>query len=228
MHLSPKMNKSVMNNLLMRALTGAIYLIIFWGIFLWAPSIYFSALIALFGLIIFIGEWKNFYNPRTPLFWFSFMLYPTVPMLAIIHLNQIPQFHFVLAISFVVAFCYDICAYIIGISLGTHKLLPRISPNKTWEGLVGGCIGALAGVYLLLYAHNGKWAQSGTIVAVLLLCASACAGDLFESYLKRRTGIKDASGLMPGHGGLLDRLDSILGTGLCAWCARDLFLYLLR
>ena len=112
----------------------------------------------------------------------------------------------------------DIAAYFTGRSLGRHKLAPRVSPGKTLEGAAGGILAATAwlvvtalwwpGSYAsLLLAHLG-WA--GLILAGVVLAAWSIVGDLFESLLKRRAGVKDSSQLLPGHGGVYDRIDAVL------------------
>lgn len=102
----------------------------------------------------------------------------------------------------------DSGAYFAGSLLGRHKLIPHISPSKTWEGLVGGVLGAVVAA-LILSAPLGL----GVIAALalgLVICLAAVAGDLCESLLKRAAGVKDSGTLIPGHGGVLDRIDSIL------------------
>jgi len=104
----------------------------------------------------------------------------------------------------------DSGAYYVGRNLGRHAMAPRISPKKTWEGLAGGTAGTFAGAALakLLFAANLGWAHALTLAAILAFTAPV--GDLVESQLKRDTGIKDSSTLLPGHGGFLDRTDSLL------------------
>lgn len=103
----------------------------------------------------------------------------------------------------------DTGAYATGLTLGRHPMAPRISPKKTWEGFAGGVVGAVvAGLLLAQFMlHIPLWCGAVLGVAVLL---SATVGDLGESMLKRDLGIKDMSSWLPGHGGVLDRLDSIL------------------
>lgn len=103
----------------------------------------------------------------------------------------------------------DIFAYCVGRTLGGPLLWPRVSPNKTWSGAVGGLIGGIAGGILVAYASRaGHLAPVGVVAA--MLSALAQAGDLFESAVKRRFGVKDSSQLIPGHGGLMDRLDGFI------------------
>ncbi|GAC1488353.1 MAG: hypothetical protein NVS1B1_04780 [Candidatus Limnocylindrales bacterium] len=102
----------------------------------------------------------------------------------------------------------DTVAYLVGSVIGRHKIAPRISPGKSWEGSIAGCAAAAAVVGLLV--GDGGVAA---IVVGLGLGPAALAGDLFESWLKRRAGAKDSGGLLPGHGGVLDRIDSLLFVG---------------
>jgi phosphatidate cytidylyltransferase len=103
----------------------------------------------------------------------------------------------------------DTGAYAAGLSFGKHPMAPTISPKKTWEGFAGAAAAALiAGVVLSVFMLNAPW-WFGLIMGALILIA-ATAGDLVESLIKRDIGIKDMSSWLPGHGGFLDRLDSIL------------------
>jgi phosphatidate cytidylyltransferase len=111
----------------------------------------------------------------------------------------------------------DIGAYLIGSSLGRHKMIPRISPKKTWEGTVGGVLFAVGGSFLCLWVMPDKLKADGMevshaiVLGVLLGCA-AVIGDLAESLIKREAGVKDSSTILPGHGGCLDMIDSLLFT----------------
>lgn len=114
-------------------------------------------------------------------------------------------------------FATDTSAYFVGRAFGRHKLAPRISPKKTWEGFFGGWAGgALAVVALNALLGTGANAAEVALLAALLP-VFATAGDLAESALKRAVHIKDASHLIPGHGGALDRLDSLLLTFPLVW-----------
>lgn len=107
-------------------------------------------------------------------------------------------------------FAVDTGAYATGRPFGRHRLAPRISPNKTWEGAVGGYFAGAAAAFALnsLFDTGVPWTTLAPFALVFPVLAQA--GDLFESWMKRRMGIKDSSGLLPGHGGLLDRLDSLV------------------
>ena len=118
----------------------------------------------------------------------------------------------------------DIGAYFAGRAFGRHKLAPHISPGKTWEGVAGGVAAVLAlslAVVLFAPQANGSVFSSrlvtdlGWTLSAAILMALAClsvAGDLYESLLKRRAGVKDSGALLPGHGGVLDRIDALIPT----------------
>ncbi|WP_293699032.1 phosphatidate cytidylyltransferase [uncultured Agrococcus sp.] len=109
----------------------------------------------------------------------------------------------------------DTGALVSGVLFGKHKLAPRISPGKTWEGLIGAAVLALvAGVLLSIFLLELPW-WFGLIFGACILIAST-VGDLFESLMKRDLAIKDISSVLPGHGGFLDRLDSVLPSAAVA------------
>lgn len=114
----------------------------------------------------------------------------------------------------------DIGAYFAGRAFGRHKLAPSISPGKTWEGAAGGLasvllFGALSTLHPLLAGTfsasiQQKWGYAGMVAVLALITVASIFGDLFESQLKRRAGMKDSSNLLPGHGGVLDRIDALI------------------
>lgn len=109
----------------------------------------------------------------------------------------------------------DILAFFVGRGLGGPLLWPRISPNKTWSGAIGGLAGGVAGGIAVAYASgSGRLVSLG--VLALALSVLAQAGDLFESAIKRRFGAKDSGRIIPGHGGLMDRLDGFLFAAAAA------------
>lgn len=113
---------------------------------------------------------------------------------------------------FLVIWASDIAAYVAGRSFGGPKLAPRVSPNKTWSGAIGGLVGASL-VGLIAAKALGSFDSWGYVLAVAAVIGIATqSGDMLESWIKRRFGVKDSSGLIPGHGGLLDRLDGVLAA----------------
>ena len=110
---------------------------------------------------------------------------------------------------FAVVWATDILAYFIGRAIGGPKLAPPISPGKTWSGAIGGAVSAvIAGtlVHMAFFPLNGLWVP----VIALVLSVFSQIGDLFESFIKRRFGVKDSSRLIPGHGGVMDRVDGLV------------------
>ncbi|MGO9035260.1 phosphatidate cytidylyltransferase [Mycobacterium sp.] len=112
--------------------------------------------------------------------------------------------------------CSDVGGYVVGVLFGKHPMVPAISPNKSWEGLAGSLLFGVTATALtaILLAHKPIW------VGVLLgftLVATATLGDLVESQIKRDLGIKDMGRILPGHGGLMDRLDGALPSAVATW-----------
>jgi phosphatidate cytidylyltransferase len=109
----------------------------------------------------------------------------------------------------------DSAAYFVGSLFGRHKMIPHISPGKTWEGLAGGVLGAVLAAVVMSGLLKISWLEA--VALGLLICAAAVTGDLSESFIKRACGVKDSGNLIPGHGGILDRLDSILFVTLAVY-----------
>jgi phosphatidate cytidylyltransferase len=119
--------------------------------------------------------------------------------------------------------CNDIGGYAAGVLFGKHPIAPQISPKKSWEGFVGsvllqGVVGVLTFVYLL----DAPWWQG--LIAGLVLTVTATAGDFAESAIKRDLGVKDMGTFLPGHGGMMDRLDSLVPNAFTSWALFTLFL----
>src|SRR5262249_36254089 len=116
---------------------------------------------------------------------------------------------------FAVVWATDISAYIVGRALRGPLLWPQISPKKTWAGVIGGLAGGIVAGSSVAYASAGTPPLMAVILAVILSIA-AQAGDLFEAWVKRRFGAKDTGRLIPGHGGVMDRVDGLLVAALAA------------
>ena len=136
-------------------------------------------------------------------------LYLGMPSLALVWLRSATA-HGLIAVFvlFVAIWAADTGALLGGRLLRGPKLIPSLSPNKTWAGFLVGCLAAATGVALYVAVIGGRPAEGGLVGATLAVTGHA--GDLFESWLKRRVGRKNSGGLIPGHGGVLDRIDSIL------------------
>ncbi len=117
--------------------------------------------------------------------------------------------------------CNDTFGYVVGVLFGKHPLVPKISPKKSWEGLVGSLVFTLAGGALAFhYIMKMHW-WIGIIVGLMTVFTATC-GDLIESAMKRDLQLKDMGTLLPGHGGILDRLDSVLISAPALWLALEL------
>lgn len=106
----------------------------------------------------------------------------------------------------------DVFAFIVGSTLKGPKLAPHVSPNKTWAGVAGNLVGAYLGWLLMWFAIPGEWGLTTRLLAPAVIGATALYGDLAQSFIKRDFAVKDAGDLLPGFGGLLDRIDSLLLT----------------
>ncbi|WP_433477887.1 phosphatidate cytidylyltransferase [Spirillospora sp. CA-142024] len=117
----------------------------------------------------------------------------------------------------------DIGGYFAGSFLGKHKLAPTISPKKTWEGVTGSAVTCMiVGGWLVWWLLDGGHVWQGVIIG-LAAVVTATAGDLVESMIKRDLGLKDLGTLLPGHGGVMDRLDSLVATAPVVWLLLELF-----
>ncbi|HEV2043670.1 MAG TPA: phosphatidate cytidylyltransferase, partial [Sphingomicrobium sp.] len=164
-------------------------------------------LVAIVAGVMFV-EWRRLTEGRGGGWITAGVVYALFPALALLWLrDRAPQGMELVFWVFIVTWTTDIGAYFAGRAIGGPRLAPSISPNKTWAGLVGGMVSAgLAG-----------WAWTQYVMLPLSLiwlaptfAAAAQGGDLFESWLKRRAGAKDSGTMLPGHGGILDRLDGLV------------------
>ena len=139
-----------------------------------------------------------------------------VPFLlcAVVRLHSQPYGRVLILLPFVISFASDTGAYFVGCFFGKHKLAPQISPKKTIEGLFGGIAGAIVGVVIYCLVMKYCWGFAVKYYCIpiygILGSLGAVLGDLCFSVIKRQTGIKDYGNLIPGHGGILDRFDSMV------------------
>jgi phosphatidate cytidylyltransferase len=146
--------------------------------------------------------------------------YIAAPCLALMWLRAMPNPISWTILLFAVTWSADICAFAVGNLLKGPKLWPRFSPNKTWSGFAGGLLGAMAAAMVVGYVSTARISPGFASVLGLAGGLATMAGDLGESMLKRRYGVKDSGDLIPGHGGLLDRVDGLLFAVLAVAAAR--------
>ena len=133
----------------------------------------------------------------------------SITWLAIASIISLDDGRFLVLLAMTIIIFADIGGYIVGKSLGRHKLAPTISPGKTWEGLLGGmALQVLLVVGMVFFFKEVNWLN--LCILVFPVAFASIIGDLFESMLKRHRGVKDSSNLLPGHGGFLDRLDGVM------------------
>ena len=138
------------------------------------------------------------------------VIYLAIPVVCLVWLRGMPEGRQWTVLLFVVAWAADIAAFAVGSALKGPKLWPRFSPNKTWSGFFGGLAAAAgAGAAMAAFSAIVLSVQAGALIGLIGGLATM-AGDLWESMLKRRFGVKDSGDLIPGHGGLLDRVDGLM------------------
>ena len=195
-----------MNELLVRTLTGVLLI----AAALAATAVggtVFAVLVAAVATAMFY-EWTRLVRGWGAAWYTSGFFYALLPALALLWVRERDAHGLELLVwVFLVTWSTDIGAYFVGRSFGRRKLAPAISPGKTVEGLYGGI--AAAGVIGGAWVHAMGLGQPLLALAPLLAIA-AQAGDLFESWMKRRAGVKDSGSWLPGHGGVLDRLDGLV------------------
>ncbi|MBM7579890.1 phosphatidate cytidylyltransferase [Jeotgalibacillus terrae] len=211
-----------MRSIQFRSIPGAISMITLW-IFL-LPNEYYellnqlnyskieTALLSVLLLLVYTVLKKNRFTFDDAAFAVFAMLYVGIGFYYFIETRNVEDGSgiFWVIYALVIIWSTDSGAYFIGKSMGKKKLWPDISPNKTVEGFIGGIISALAGVLVLYFLVPLDTALWYLLLASIILSAFGQIGDLVESALKRHYGVKDSGNILPGHGGLLDRFDSLL------------------
>ena len=177
----------------------------------------FALLVAAAATLMFY-EWTRMVRGWGVRWYASGFVYALLPALALLWIRERDAHGLELLVwTFIVTWATDIGAYFAGRSFGNRKLAPSVSPNKTVEGLYGGIVAAaLVGGAWVLATGLGK----PLIILAPLLAIAAQAGDLFESGMKRRAGVKDSGTWLPGHGGILDRLDGLVPVAVITAAAQ--------
>ncbi len=138
------------------------------------------------------------------------VLYLGLTLSYVVWTRQLPQGEWLVFLLLLITWAGDTGAYFVGTCCGRHALAPRISPKKTLEGLAGGLSGAMIAAFMARWGFMPDLSSLDCILMSVLLTGFGLWGDLAESAIKRSAGVKDSGGVLPGHGGMLDRLDSLL------------------
>lgn len=210
------------NELRTRILGGAIFgavvlactLLSFWS---------FAAM-CVAGFVILMKEWRGLTKHRSGWWLLAGIFYIGIAILSLLLMRAYSEIPILILLGFVWA--SDIAAYAIGKPFGKHKIAPSISPGKSWEGLAASLFacGAIGFAFTYIGEHlqlNWQASSEGQQTALFLkalktsvfampIAILGLAGDMFESYLKRHAGVKDSGNIIPGHGGLFDRVDALL------------------
>ncbi|HYX07479.1 MAG TPA: phosphatidate cytidylyltransferase [Bacteroidales bacterium] len=194
---------------------GVIFIIFFLEASGFLPYRYLSLLFLVFPVLFFIELYRKYPNPLGNLASsVAGIIYVVVPFAILNYIvfgtSHSHQYHpLILMALFILIWTNDTGAYIVGMTIGKHRMIPRISPNKTWEGTIGGILFTLILAYLLA-SHFQGLSKIQVLGFAFITSISSIFGDLIESLLKRSVGIKDSGNILPGHGGILDRFDSLL------------------
>ena len=202
-----------MNETLKRALSGAVYVGVMWFGTSYS-ELTFNLLFGIILLLCLFEMWK-LRKGKTKVLAFA---YVAIPLLLIQLFSMIdsdyrenPFDPTLILTMFILTWTFDTFAYLFGITFGKHKIIPSISPKKSWEGFVGGFVFTLIAAFILHQIFN-QLALRTLITISIVLPFTATIGDFIESYYKREAGVKDSGNFIPGHGGMLDRMDAFLIT----------------
>jgi len=189
-----------MNETLKRALSGAVYVAVMWI----GTSFSNLSFVILFSIITIVSTyemWKLHKGKNALLSYF----YVWALMLALLLKQEIILFLFILTWTF------DTFAYLFGVRFGKTKIMPSISPKKSWEGFAGGFIFTIIAAHLA-HTYFGFTSLFEPLIISIVLPFTATLGDFIESAYKRKAGVKDSGNFIPGHGGMLDRMDAFMIT----------------
>ena len=170
-----------------------------------------SSLLMIFLKVLFSPPAGDLKQAAPLLGWLALgLLYLPLLLGHLVLLRLLPAGKELIFLTLLAVMCCDTFAYFVGVKFGRRKLYPTVSPNKSCEGGIGGLLGAVTAVLLAKLIFLEQIGFTEAILLGLLLGCAGQIGDLFESLLKRACGVKDSGSIIPGHGGLLDRLDSLL------------------
>lgn len=205
-------------------IVGAVSYIIVALIALGIVSALYLPLLPVLILLFFVAELYR--NKPNPLLNIAFSIFPvayiSIPFAMLVFLmNPVvtgdqPHWHLLFSFFFIL-WSNDTFAYLVGITMGKHKLSEKISPKKTWEGLIGGILFGLLAAFIIsiFFKELTLWQW---LLGALVINISGIFGDLSESLLKRHFQVKDSGNIFPGHGGILDRFDSVIFSAPVLFC----------
>ncbi len=205
-----QMRLRLMKPVIKRFLTALLLFLFLYSSYMFFSPLFFCAIFACATIYLLFYEWLPLCR-KSSINWLCWLtpLYPLAPCVMIGYAWYDDALRSQLLLLIVLNASFDTGAYIVGKLFGRHIIAPTISPQKTWQGCFGGFVFVVTALFFYTQ-FVGQLFNFKVIFFALAISVLAFAGDLFESYLKRSAGIKDSGAILPGHGGLLDRLDSLL------------------
>ena len=199
-----------MNETLKRAISGAFYVVIMWLGVSYEPS--FRVLFTILGIVSIYEMWK-LRNGKSKFLAFAYVFIPFILIQLIVSKEDQQNWNSNLILfMFILTWTFDTFAYLFGVRFGKHKIMPSISPKKSWEGFGGGFVFTIITSYLSYSFFFKSEDIRIPLIISIILPFTATLGDFIESHYKREAGVKDSGNLIPGHGGILDRMDSFMIT----------------
>jgi len=202
-----------MNETLKRALSGFVYVLIMWFGTSFS-ELSFQILFLVLGIVSIYEMWK-LRKGKSKVYAFVYVL---LPFFLIHFFGKIESLNFnsvfdpsLILLMFILTWTFDTFAYLFGVRFGKTKIMPSVSPKKSWEGFAGGFIFTVLASFITTH-YFLKVDNSIALAMSLFLPFTATLGDFTESYFKRKAGVKDSGNFIPGHGGMLDRMDAFMIT----------------
>jgi phosphatidate cytidylyltransferase len=202
-----------MNETLKRALSGFVYVLIMWFGTSFS-ELSFQILFLVLGLVSIYEMWK-LRKGKSKVYAFVYVL---LPFFLIHFFGKIESLNFnsvfdpsLILLMFILTWTFDTFAYLFGVRFGKTKIMPSVSPKKSWEGFAGGFVFTVLASFITTH-YFLKVDNSIALAMSLFLPFTATLGDFTESYYKRKAGVKDSGNFIPGHGGMLDRMDAFMIT----------------
>ena len=202
-----------MNETLKRALSGFVYVLIMWFGTSFS-ELSFQILFLVLGIVSIYEMWK-LRKGKSKVYAFVYVLLPFFLIhffgkIEILNFNSVFDPSLIL-LMFILTWTFDTFAYLFGVRFGKTKIMPSVSPKKSWEGFAGGFIFSVLASFITTH-YFLEVDNSIALAMSLFLPFTATLGDFTESYFKRKAGVKDSGNFIPGHGGMLDRMDAFMIT----------------